>query len=184
MKKRDIWITLSIVAVAVLVIWIHFSHFSWQPKGYIQIAPINNAQAEMKLEAGIFGGVMKITSANGAIPVAARAYKPKSIYVTAKQDNNTWQLRSFGPWGSLRRIEVVNGETTIVKAGPPFKLKTDVTKSAGIVSIGLTILGQSGERYHPAIQKNSGKMSVAIEPTVTILDEKDNILASGKFAYG
>jgi hypothetical protein len=49
------------------------------------------------------------------------------------------------------------------------------------VSIGLSITGQSGERYNPRVIKNGSALEA---PKLQIIDEAGNVLASGKFEYG
>jgi len=78
-------------------------------------------------------------------------------------------------------IKVAKGQTTVLKFGPPLHVKTEVEPLGRQVSIGLSITGQSGERYNPQVMKNG---SVLEAPKLQIVDEAGTVLASGNFEYG
>jgi hypothetical protein len=93
----------------------------------------------------------------------------------------TWTLTCLQPPSALRSFEIVEGETLELKLGAPLTLRTDVGKSGGAASIGLTLTGQGGEPYLPGGTKN-GEQQPA--PKFRILDENGKELASGAFSYG
>jgi len=68
-----------------------------------------------------------------------------------------------------------------LKLGPPFEIRTDVKRNNRIVSIGLKMVGQAGEHYSPEVLTHNGPLPA---PKVTIVDESDQVLASGNFEYG
>ncbi len=98
-----------------------------------------------------------------------------------KQDSNTWQIDSRGPWGELSTIKVTNNNTTVLKLGPPFLIKPNVRKSGSNVSIDFAVIGNAGEHYGNSIMQNNRRVPA---PKLEIVDEAGNVLASGNFAYG
>ncbi|MHC4457687.1 MAG: hypothetical protein ACYS0I_11495 [Planctomycetota bacterium] len=164
MKKKNILIFLIIIAAVVLLF-----QFYLQGQGYIKI---DTAGVKMKIE---------IVSGPEPVAVKAREYSPASLWLSTKEEENTWLLRGGGPWGKLSEIDVKDDETTVLKLGPPFLIKPDVSQRDSQVSIGLSIVGLAGEHYSAAVNKN-GRILEA--PTVRIVDKTGETLASGKFEYG
>lgn len=173
MKKKDIWISVAVIAATVLAVY-----FYSRRQGYIKIdAP----GVEMKLRSGWFRSA-SVGSGEEPVAVRARTYRPERLSITGKQDGSTWQISSYGPWGELANIKVTNDETTVLKLGPPFLLKTDVRQiRTRAVSIGLSLIGQAGEHYSSQITKNRRAVGV---PTLQIVDESGKVLVAGKFEYG
>ena len=99
-----------------------------------------------------------------------------TLTISKTQDSNSLQLTSYGPWGDLSRIKIVNDETLSLKVGPPLVIKPAISKQSGIVSIGFSVVGQMGERYQIPRTKTN--------PYLKIMDENGNIISSGNFAYG
>jgi hypothetical protein len=176
MKKRDIWISVAIIAAAVLILML-FSGSSG--KGQIKI-DAGDAVAELQLAGGLFS---KATINSGAEPakVTAQAHRPQQLSLSIKQGGDTWQIESSGPWGKLSTISVNNNETTVLKLGPPFLIKPGVRKSGSNVSIDFAIIGQASEQYQNVVRKNNRTVPA---PKATIIDEAGNVLASGRFEYG
>ena len=177
MKKRDIWISVAIIAAAVLLLY-SYSQGKGQ-KGQIKI-DAGGAAAKLQLAGGLFN---KATISSGAEPtkVSARAHRPEQLSLSMKQDSNTWQIDSSGPWGKLSTISVNDNDTTVLKLGPPFLIKPSVSKSSSLVSIGLSIIGRAGVHYKAEITKNGKRLPT---PKLKIVDETGNVLATGKFEYG
>lgn len=171
MKKRDIWISIAIIVVALVGFY-----FYVQGEGQIKI---ETAGVEMQLYGGLFNKP-KVTS-QSPITVKARSYRPESLSIAAKQHGDTWRLYSRGPWGKLKRITVKGNKTTVLQPGPPFLIKPDLYKSSSVVTIGLSIIGRAGEHYSAAVSKN-GRRPAA--PALKIVDESGKVLASGRFTYG
>jgi hypothetical protein len=176
MKKRDIWISVAIIAAAVLILML-FSGSSG--KGQIKI-DAGGAIAELQLAGGLFS---KATINSGAEPakVSVRAHRPVQLSLSMKQGGDTWQIDSRGPWGKLSKISVNKNDTTVLKLGPPFLIKPGVRKSGSNVSIDFAIIGQASEQYQSVIRKNNRSVPA---PKAKIIDETGNVLASGKFEYG
>jgi len=172
MKRRDIWISVAIIAVAALA----FYFFS-QQEGYIRI---DGSGAELQLASGLFSTT---TIASGLKPVAvrARAYRPERLSITMKDNGNTWRIDSRGPWGKLSKIKVEKDETTVLKLGSPLLIKPEIHQSSSLVSVDFSIIGQAGERYSASIAKNGRRLAA---PGLKIVDEAGKVLASGKFEYG
>ena len=89
-------------------------------------------------------------------------------------DNPEFAIQSKGPWGELSRIKVKEGETTLIECGPPFKAKAKVLRRERVVSVGYWIVGKAGADYTKAFSW----------PEVTVVDEKDYVLAMGRFGAG
>ncbi len=176
MKNKNIWISVAIIAAAVLVLML-FSGSS--DKGQITI-DAGDAIAELQLAGGLFS---KATINSGAEPakVSARAHRPQQLSLSMKQGGDTWRIDSRGPWGKLSKISVKNNDTTVLKLGPPFLIKPGVRKSGSNVSIDFDIIGQASEQYQSVIRKNNRAVP---PPKAKIIDETGNVIASGKFEYG
>jgi hypothetical protein len=174
MKKRDIWISVAIIAAAVLLLYLYS-----QGKGRIKI-DAGGAAATLQLRSS---WLSKATISSGAEPtkVSARVHRPAQLSLSMKQGSNTWRLDSRGPWGDLSTIKVTNNNTTVLKLGPPFLIKPKVRKSGSNVSIDFAVIGQASEQYRNSIMQNNRRVPA---PKLKIVDEAGTVLASGKFAYG
>ena len=174
MKKRDIWISIAIIAVAVLLLFPRL-----RKKGLIKI-DTGGAVATLRLSNSWLGNAT-INSAAQPCKVSARLHRPQWLKLSMKQGSDTWQLESRGPWGDLSTIRVKNNETTVLKLGPPFQIKTKTLYTGSKVSIDFNIIGKAGEHYQNVVMQNN---KIAPAPKVKIIDEDGNVLASGKFEYG
>jgi len=174
MKKRDIWISVAIIALAVLLLY-----FYSRGQGRIKI-DAGGAVATLQLHSGWFG---KATISSEAEPttVNSRIQRPEHLSLLMKQDSNTWRIDSRGPWGKLSKIKVNSNDTTVLKLGPPFFIKPKVRKSGSNVSIDFAIIGQASEQYQNFARKNNRAVPAA---KANIVDETGKIIASGKFEYG
>jgi len=174
MKKRDIWISVAIIAAAVLLLLI-----SLQKKGRLQI-DAGGAVPALRLSNSWLDKTM-ISSEAQPYKISARLHRPQWLKLSMQQGSDTWRLESRGPWGELSTIRVKSNDTTVLKLGPPFQIKTKALFTGTKVSIDFNIIGTAGEQYRNMIIQNNKR---APAPGVKILDEDGFILASGKFAYG
>jgi hypothetical protein len=174
MKKRDIWISLAIIAGSILVL---FSYS--RGTGQIEI-DAGGAETTLKLKSNWFS-IKTITSANQSIKVSAGLNRPQWMKLSMKQGGNAWRLETHGPWGDLSAIRVKNNETAALELGPPFQIKTNARVTGTKVTIDFNIIGRAGERYSNVVMLNDRR---APAPEVTIIDHAGNVLASGKFEYG
>ncbi len=174
MKKRDIWISVAIIAAAILLLSLYL-----QREGHIKI-DAGGAVAELELAGGLFNTV---TINSGAEPakVNARTYRPENLRISMQQGSDNWQINSTGPWGKLSTIRVTNNNTTDLRLGPPFLIKPDVRKSGSSVSVNFAIIGQASEKYQNFARKNNRSVPAA---KAKIIDEAGNVFASGRFEYG
>ena len=172
MKKKDIWISIAVIAGAVLI----FSLLT-RGHGYIKL---NTPNAKLVLKSGWFNQI-SIKSATEPVKVKAGTHNPRLISLKTKKGKDTWQIISNGPWGDLNQIKVTKNDTTNLTFGPPLLVKPNVHKRKKIVSIGLTIVGKSGEHYQSRVTKNGRPMQA---PRLKIIDQSGKVLASGKFEYG
>ncbi|MCP4256191.1 MAG: hypothetical protein GY774_01535 [Planctomycetes bacterium] len=174
MKKRDIWISVAIIAAAVLLLFI-----SSQSKGQIKFDS-GGAVTTLRLRSSWFGNVT-ITSGDQPCKVSARTHRPQWLKLSMQYGDDTWQLESRGPWGELSKILVKNNDMAVLTLGQPFQIKPQVNFTGTKVSIDFNIIGKAGEHYHNVIMQNKKRASA---PKVKIIDEAGNILATGKFEYG
>ena len=125
------------------------------------------------------------------VSIAAGTYTPAGITAQAagagaRGKAEIWSIKSTGPFGKLAQIEVKEGSTTEIDAGPPFTVRTIVTKTKGpqgkVVSVGLAVTGKAGEQY--AVNTLKKGLMIASAPQLQILDEKGRVLAQGSFEYG
>lgn len=174
MKKRDVWISVAIVAAAVLLFFI-----SLQREGQIKI-DAGGAIATLRLSNSWLGNAT-ISSGAKSSTVSARVHKPEWLKISMQQGSDTWRLESRGPWGELSTIRVKNNDTTVLQLGPPFQIKTKVLFTGSKVAIDFNIIGKAGEHYRNVITQNNKRASA---PKVKIIDEAGSVLASGKFEYG
>ncbi len=174
MKKKSLYILIVILGFLLLAVLIYA-----KPQGYIKI-DTSGVTSKMKIRTRWWHDEW-ITSEGEPVAVRVRTYWPKYIELKTKKDRAEWTALGYGPWGKLAKIKVNQGKTTVLKLGPPLIVRADV-RPRGIrnISIGLSILGQAGERYS-RVTKNGKHMPA---PTLKIVDESGKILSSGKFEYG
>ncbi|MHC4439653.1 MAG: hypothetical protein ACYS3S_20030 [Planctomycetota bacterium] len=174
MKKKDIWISLAIIACSGLAVL-----YYTQRKGYVGI-DAGGADAQLQLKSSWLVHTT-ITSDDEPAAIGARIYRPQSLSLSMKQNGHTWRIESRGPWADLSRIKVRNNEATAIRLGPPFLIEPEIRKKGSSLSIYYSIFGQAGEQYRSFVKQNGRAVTGA---KINILDEAGNILESGKFKYG
>ena len=142
--------------------------------GYLNIDS-GDATYKLKLKGNFFRKEIEISDSEPT-EVNYRVLRAMHLTISQTQDGNSLELESYGPWGDLSRIKIKNNETISLKIGPPLVIKPAISNYRGRVTIGFTIVGQAGETY-----KLPGRK---IRPKVKIMDENENIIASGNFSYG
>ncbi len=173
--KKIIVIPLIIV-VLIGIVLLYYS----QQTGYVKLEAPGITVALRGLH-GVFWKKLQIDSSTNPVKTHVGEYLAMFGSLASNAGGDKWQISFYGAQNPSSRITVSKGQTTTLKFGPPLFLKTEVKPAGQQVSIGLSITGQSGERYNPGIEKN-GKALEA--PKLQIVDEAGNILASGKFEYG
>ena len=171
MKKKTI-VGLGLIIVVIIAIFLY-------PRGtgYIKV---ETPGSMLSLRGGLFRTV-NVGPSIEPKEVRAGRYRPIKVNYFKEINGNKWQLD--GSWETPPVIKVIKGETVSVKCGPPFLTQTDVRRKGRYVSVGLRLVGQGGERYNLSMCKN-GKWSRLSSPKVKIVDEAENVLASGQFEYG
>jgi hypothetical protein len=112
--------------------------------------------------------------------VKAGEYQIEEVILKKHSDNCIWSMRSvYGQGGET--IAVNADQTTELNIGPPLTVSTEVYQRGRLVQVGLNIVGSADEAYLPYVQKDSRLLDA---PKVTIMDEANNIISSGKFEYG
>jgi len=176
---------ISLVMTAVLALAALTVQSASKPTGNIKVP------ANLLLELKVDNKPVAVPSGQ-EFPFPAGTYAPASITAQAmaaagKGPADIWTIKSTGPFGSLAQIEVKEGCTSAIGAGPPFTLKATVSKAQNTpqgktVAINLAVLGKAGEKYAPSTLRKG--QTVATPPQLQIVDEKGTILATGGFEYG
>jgi hypothetical protein len=176
---------ISLLAVAVLAIAAMTVQSASRPMGTIKVPA--NLQLELKVD----NKPVPVPSGK-EISMAAGSYVPAGLTAqvvgaAGKKGAEIWSIKSIGPFGKLQKIDIVEGATSEIDAGPPLTVKTVVYKAQStpqgkVVPVGLVILGKAGEQYAANTLKKG--LSLASPPQVQILDEKGTVLAQGNFEYG
>jgi hypothetical protein len=165
-NKLLLFLGIAIVICAVIIL------LQSQDEGYVKV----EGKGVRLLLGGAWGRSVSAASGNEAVKASAGIYRPKSIEITAEKDGQSYTITSRGPLGTSSKVEIKKDETTVIKCGPPLKAKADVRRSGREVSLGLSVTGCAGEIYSLRSLRNV--------PGVKIIDEKDNLLSEGKFAFG
>lgn len=173
MKKKDIWISLAIIAACFLLLF-----NSFRQKGFVKI-DAGGAKAELSLKGNWFNRAL-ISDSNPR-EVRRVTNKPVKLSISKQHDSHTWKIVSNGPWGNLSRIKIENNQTTTIRLGPPFTIRPKARKNGNAYSIEFNVIGQAGEHYQKYATRDSKRISV---PKLTIVDEQENVLHKGQFQYG
>ena len=174
MKKKDIWISLVIIAVSGGVLY-----FYTQRTGYIQLDS-GRADATLDLRSSLFSKTTVRSSQQPGV-VRARIHRPQHLRLLIDRNKDKYFLLSRGPWGDLARITVKNNLTTLLRLGPPLRIQPEIRKKGSVVEIDFDIFGQAGEQYEKFVRKNNRAITGA---SIKIFDEAGNVLEKGKFTYG
>ena len=173
MKKRDIRITLIIIAVSLGIFYLYYFTNSLV-NGYIEI-DAGGADAELHLVSSFFSKI-RLTSGSEPVLINKRILKPQSLVLSKTSNGQTHKLSSNGPWGNLSWIKLKNNETMMIRLGQPLLIKSSISKITDTVTIGFSVVGQAGEIY----EITRGKTV----PKIKIIDEQGNTLVTGSFSYG
>jgi hypothetical protein len=114
-------------------------------------------------------------------PVEEGPSKLKYKAVSNHEDIILAVARQYLDTGPLRDFEIRAGQTTLFKIGSPLMIKPKVQKRKSVVEIQFDIFGQAGEQYENFVRKDNRTIGRA---GVQVIDEKGNVLESGKFRYG
>ena len=175
MKQKKVLIGLIIVVAVVVVLRALQSNQS----GYIKI-DTPNIKTRMSLRGG-WWSEQQVSSGVESVELPARTYRPRRISLAIQKGGNEWIIDGFGPWGELAKINVKKDQTTVLKPGPPFLVKTNVRRKGQNLSIGLLVIGQAGEHYSAQVRTRRGSLPA---PRLKIVDEGAKVLASDKFKFG
>lgn len=172
MKRRDILVSLAIIAAALLA-----CYFVFRQEGAIVI---ETPGTELRLDRPFFGGTT-LKSSQDPVTMPARAYRPRQLAIATQAAGDTWKLTSSGPWGGLASIRVAPGRTTSLQVGPPLQILPKVSAGSGRAYVELQIFGCAGERYSNVIEKNGARI---LAPRLKIVDEEGTVLVDDRFQYG
>jgi hypothetical protein len=176
---------ISLLAVAILALGALAVQSASTPTGALKVP------ANLLLELKVDNKPVAVPSGK-EVSIASGTYTPagltaQAVGAGANGKAEIWSIKSTGPFGKLAQIEVKEGCTSEIDAGPPLTLKATVSKAretpqGKVVSINLAILGKAGEVYAPSTMRKG--QSVAPAPQFQILNEKSAVLAQGSLEYG
>lgn len=175
MKQKTV-IAGLIIVVAVIVL---LRALQSKGSGYIKIET-PNIKTTMSLHRG-WWSEESVSSGVESVELPARKYRPRSISLVAKKGGNEWIVSGLGPWGKLAKINVKKDQTTVLKPGPPFNVKTNIRRSGRSLSISPLVIGQAGEHYSARVRTRRGTLPA---PGLKIVDESGKVLVSDKFRFG
>ncbi|NIP23530.1 MAG: hypothetical protein GWN67_05290 [Phycisphaerae bacterium] len=174
--KQKIAIAGFIIVVAVVVVLQII-----QPKqtGYIKI-DTPGIKTKMSLRRG-WWSQQQVSSDAESVELPVRKYRPRRISLAAQKGGNEWVISGLGPWGELAKIKVKKDQTTVLKPGPPFLIKSNVRRRGQTLSISPLVIGQAGEHYDVRVRTRRGSLPA---PGLKIVDESGKVLVSDKFRFG
>ena len=173
--KKIIVIPIIVVVLIGLVVF----YYS-QQTGYVKLLTPGVTVGLRGLH-GVFWKNLQIGPSTNPVKTHIGQYLALLGSLAKNANSDKWQISFYGAQNVSSRIMVAKGQTTTLKFGPPLNVKTEVETVGRQVSIGLSITGQSGERYNPQVRKNGSALDA---PELKIVDEAGTVLASGKFEYG
>ena len=170
---------IAIPLIVVVLIGLAIFYYS-QQTGYVKLE-IPGVTVGLRGLHGVFWKNLQIGPSTDLVKTHVGQYIAVQGNLASNADGDKWQASFYGAQDPSSRITVAKGQTTTLKFGSPLNVKTEVESAGRQVSIGLSITGQSGERYNPGVMKNGSALEA---PKLQIIDEAGNVLASGKFEYG
>ena len=168
-----------IPVIVVVLIGIILFYYSRQT-GYVKLAT-TGVKLNLRGLHVVFWKNLQIGPSTDPIKIHVGQYTALFGSLTVNAGGDKWLASFYEARNASSIIKVTKGQTTTLKFGPPLNVKTEVEPVGRQVSIGLSITGQSGERYNPQVMKNG---SVLEAPKLQIVDEAGTVLASGNFEYG
>jgi hypothetical protein len=174
MKK--IMVIPVIIVVLIGIILLYYS----QQTGYVKLATPGITVGLRGLH-GVFWKNLQIGPSTDPVKIHVGKYLATLGNLAKNANGSKWQVSFYGAQNVSSRITVAKEQATYLKFGPPLYLKTEVKPTGRQVSIGISITGQSGERYFQQVTKNGNGLDA---PELMIVDEAGTVLASGKFEYG
>ncbi len=150
---------------------------------------VSTRGAEVHLRRG-WSGTTIVGRGDGDTALNPGIYKTRFVRLSKREANEggrsstqgaRWILDSHGPFGELRSVVVREGETTVLKPGPPLALEVTAHQRGPEVRIGFQVKGNAGEVYRPVASRSGKRQPRA---SVRILDASGKVLASGHFEYG
>ena len=173
--KKIIVIPLIVVVLIGLILF----YYS-QQTGYVKLET-PGVTVNLRGLHGVFWKNLQLGPSTDPVKIHVGQYLALFGNLVMNAGGDKWVASFDGAQDVSSRITITNGRTTTLKFGPPLNVKTKVESAGRQVLIGLSITGQSGERYNPQFMKNGSGLDA---PRLKIMDEAGNVLASGKFEYG
>ena len=141
----------SLVAVVALSLALAVTvQSATQPTGAL------NVPSGMGLQLKVAGKTAPVPVPTGKdVPLPAGKYQPASLTCGAisPTTKEVWSITCLGPnWGKIANIQVTEGQTTTLEAGPPFTIKTimyvpENTPQGKVWSFTMRVFGKAGELY-------------------------------------
>ena len=109
-------------------------------------------------------------------------YSTTSFSLCKQEGGVNWTLNGGQQSPAMQVIKIKQGTPLVVELGTPLAMNYSVDREGGgTASIGLSLVGKSGETYSAGANKNHTQQP---QPQFVITDEQGKKLTEGKFEYG
>ncbi len=125
----------------------------------------------------------RLTGSGGQWRLPAGRYAVVSLELTETDAaGSRWTFKtSKAGTGRLGDFEIRPGESTSFRVGPPFQIRTSMTRGDENALVGFYLEGQAGELYIPGGTRNEKTVP---EPEFKIINSSEQVVGSGRFKYG
>ena len=128
---------------------------------------------------------------SGKAKVPAGSYRLYACALTAKAgDGATLMISGTNRTGKASTVKVAEGKSAALECGTPIDLQVKAekregpTRGASMLSINVSIVGAGGEVYNSFAKMANGQPAQLDPPKFKVLDQKEQILASGQLEFG
>jgi len=153
-----------------------------QSKPQFGTLSLEGKQAKLALWSDV--GHQRVSGSNGRWLLPTGKYSVIELELTEPDsDGNRWTfdtLKARAWEGQLGDFEIKPGQTTSIRIGPPFQVKTFMKDSGRNALVGFHLEGQSGELYVPGAKKNGKEVP---EPQFKIIAVSGQTVHSGQFEF-
>jgi hypothetical protein len=128
---------------------------------------------------------------SGKAKVPAGSYRLYTCALTAKaNDGATLMISGMNRSGKASPVKIAEGNSAALDCGTPLDLQVKAAKvaessrGASTLNINVSIVGAGGEAYNSFSKMAKGSPTQLDPPKFKVLDQKDQILASGQLEFG
>ena len=153
-------------------------------KGKPQFGTLSLEGKQAKLALWSDAGHQRISGSNGRWLLPAGKYSAVELELTEPDSaGNKWTfdtIKSRAWAGELGDFEIRPGQTTSIRIGPPFQVRTFMKDADRNALVGFHLEGQAGELYVPGAKKNGIEVPV---PQFKIVSLAGQTVHSGQFEF-